>query len=119
MPAMQTGFLKQGRAFPHPARRLPLRRSQFMGRVPSLTVHSKDQHGLSPVAAGYFTAAAVFVGSFVSPLNGAVADRIGGVRSLTAFHSVAAAMLGIAACGDADAPPRASFTAKRGSDAGE
>ncbi|MBO0710970.1 MAG: NarK/NasA family nitrate transporter [Acetobacteraceae bacterium] len=61
----------------------------FVGLASSLTIYFNDQYGLSPVAAGYCTAAVVFVGSFVRPLGGAVADRIGGVRALAALYAVA------------------------------
>ena len=52
----------------------------FVGLASSLTIYFNDQYGVSPVIAGYCTAAVVFVGSLVRPLGGAVADRIGGVR---------------------------------------
>ncbi len=47
----------------------------FVGLASSLTIYFNDQYGLSPVVAGYFTAACVFAGSLVRPLGGAVADR--------------------------------------------
>lgn len=62
----------------------------FVGLASSLTIYFNDQYGLSAVAAGYCTAAVVFVGSLVRPLGGAVADRVGGVRALTALYAVAA-----------------------------
>jgi len=62
----------------------------FVGLASSLTIYFNDQYGLPPVTAGYCTAAAVFVGSMVRPLGGAVADRVGGVRALTALYAVAA-----------------------------
>jgi len=65
----------------------------FVGLASSLTIYFNDQYGLSPVAAGYFTAACVFAGSLVRPVGGAVADRIGGVRSLNVMYVVAAAAL--------------------------
>lgn len=77
MPAMQTGFLKAGHSLTLFAAFLYFD-LRFMARLPSLTVYSHDQHGLSPVVAGCFFAAAAFVGSLVRPLGGTVADRIGG-----------------------------------------
>ena len=62
----------------------------FVGLASSLTIYFNDQYGLSAVAAGYCTAAVVFTGSMVRPLGGAVADRIGGARALTALYAVAA-----------------------------
>ena len=62
----------------------------FVGLASSLTIYFNDQYGLSPVIAGYCTAAGVFVGSMVRPLGGAVADRVGGVRALTVIYAVAA-----------------------------
>jgi NNP family nitrate/nitrite transporter-like MFS transporter len=65
----------------------------FSGLASSLTIYFNDQFGLSAVTAGYFTAACVFAGSLVRPLGGAVADRIGGVRSLSVMYAVAATAL--------------------------
>lgn len=71
----------------------------FVGLAASLTIYFNDVHGLSPVTAGYFTAACVFAGSLVRPVGGAVADRIGGVRSLTVIYAVAALALGAVSLG--------------------
>jgi NNP family nitrate/nitrite transporter-like MFS transporter len=65
----------------------------FVGLASSLTIYFHDQYGLSPVIAGYFTAACVFAGSLVRPLGGVVADRIGGIRSLLVMYSIAAVIL--------------------------
>ncbi|HEY4173194.1 MAG TPA: nitrate/nitrite transporter [Rhodopila sp.] len=62
----------------------------FVGLASSLTIYFNDAYGLSPVVAGYCTAAVVFVGSMVRPLGGAVADRVGGVRALAVLYAVAA-----------------------------
>jgi MFS transporter, NNP family, nitrate/nitrite transporter len=71
----------------------------FVGLASSLTIYFNDQYGVSPVVAGYCTAAVVFVGSLVRPLGGAVADRIGGVRALTALYAVAACAFAAIASG--------------------
>ena len=71
----------------------------FVGLASSLTIYFNDQYGLSPVNAGYFTAACVFAGSLVRPIGGAVADRIGGVRTLTSVYMVAAMALILASFG--------------------
>jgi len=65
----------------------------FSGLSSSLTIYFNDQYGLSPVMAGYLTAACVFAGSLVRPFGGAFADRVGGIRTLTMTYGVAAAAL--------------------------
>jgi len=71
----------------------------FVGLASSLTIYFNDQYGLSPVVAGYCTAAVVFVGSMFRPLGGAVADRVGGVRALTVLYAVASAAFATIASG--------------------
>ncbi len=71
----------------------------FVGLASSLTIYFNDVYGLSPVTAGYCTAAVVFAGSMVRPLGGAVADRVGGVRALTALYAVAACAFAAIASG--------------------
>ncbi len=71
----------------------------FVGLSASLTIYFNDRFGLSPVTAGYFTAACVFAGSFVRPIGGAVADRVGGVFSLSIMYTVAAVALGLISLG--------------------
>src|SRR6202012_5560892 len=62
----------------------------FVGLASSLTIYFNDAYGLTPVVAGYCTAAVVFVGSLVRPMGGAVGDRVGGVRGLVVLYAVAA-----------------------------
>lgn len=71
----------------------------FSGLASSLTIYFNGQYGLSPVTAGYFTAACVFAGSMVRPLGGRIADRIGGIKTLSLMYIVAAAFLFIASTG--------------------
>jgi NNP family nitrate/nitrite transporter-like MFS transporter len=71
----------------------------FVGLASSLTIYFNTQYGLDAKTAGYFTAACVFAGSLVRPVGGAVADRIGGVRSLTAMYLVAGSLLAIVSTG--------------------
>lgn len=71
----------------------------FVGLASSLTIYFNDQYGLDPVSAGYFTAACVFAGSLVRPVGGAVADRIGGVRTLSAVYGCASLLLAIVSAG--------------------
>ncbi len=65
----------------------------FVGLSASLSIWFTDQFALTPVVAGYCTAACVFAGSLVRPFGGATADRIGGIRTLTAVYILAAATL--------------------------
>src|SRR3989304_1296695 len=62
----------------------------LVGPAPSRTISFNDQYGLSPVCPGYFPAACVFAGSMVRPLGGMVADRVGGIRSLSLMYIIAA-----------------------------
>jgi len=71
----------------------------FVGMASSLTIYFNDQYGLDPVHAGYFTAACVFAGSFVRPIGGNLADRIGGIRTLSAMYILAAVFLFILSVG--------------------
>ncbi len=71
----------------------------FVGLASSLTIYFNDQYGLTPVNAGYCTAAIVFVGSLVRPMGGAVADRVGGVRALTVLYTIASAAFATIATG--------------------
>jgi NNP family nitrate/nitrite transporter-like MFS transporter len=67
----------------------------FSGLASSLVIYFNAEYGLSPVVAGYFTAACVFAGSMVRPVGGALADRIGGVKALSFLYTSAAVMLTI------------------------
>jgi NNP family nitrate/nitrite transporter-like MFS transporter len=71
----------------------------FSGLASSLTIYFNTQYGLSPVTAGYFTAACVFAGSLVRPMGGRIADRIGGIKTLSIMYALAAAFLFIASIG--------------------
>ncbi len=65
----------------------------FVGLSSFLPIYFHDQYKLSPVTAGYFTAACVFAGSFARPFGGYLADRIGGTRALSAVYAAVAAIL--------------------------
>lgn len=75
----------------------------FVGLASSLTIYFNDQYGLSPVVAGYFTAACVLAGSLVRPLGGWVADRVGGIRTLLSVYTIAVGLLGIVSFGPSHA----------------
>ncbi|MDE3207377.1 MAG: MFS transporter, partial [Pseudomonadota bacterium] len=63
----------------------------FVGLASSLTIYFHDQYAISAVSAGLYTALCVFFGSLVRPLGGWMADRIGGVKTLSI-------MLGVVVC---------------------
>jgi MFS transporter, NNP family, nitrate/nitrite transporter len=65
----------------------------FVGLAASLTIYFNTQYGIAPVMAGYMTAGCVFAGSLMRPLGGALADRIGGIRSLSIMYVFAGACL--------------------------
>jgi NNP family nitrate/nitrite transporter-like MFS transporter len=71
----------------------------FVGLASSLSIYFTETFNLTPVMAGYATAACVFVGSLVRPMGGALADRIGGVKALSVVYVVAAVMLAGVAVG--------------------
>ncbi|HEU5067111.1 MAG TPA: nitrate/nitrite transporter [Sphingomicrobium sp.] len=71
----------------------------FVGLASSLSIYFTETFNLTPVMAGYATAACVFVGSLVRPMGGALADRIGGVKALSVVYVVAAVMLAGVAMG--------------------
>ena len=71
----------------------------FVGLASSLTIYFHDQYGMTPVHAGYFTAACVFAGSLVRPMGGMLADRIGGIRTLLVVYTLAAAFLVVVSFG--------------------
>ena len=71
----------------------------FVGLASSLTIYFNIQYGLDAKTAGFFTAACVFAGSMVRPIGGNVADRIGGIKSLSVMYVLAAIFLGIASIG--------------------
>ena len=69
----------------------------FVGLSSSLPTYYADGYGVTPVVAGYCTAAAVFMGSLLRPMGGALADRLGGIKTLTAVYIIAAALLTVIA----------------------
>ncbi|UUL81417.1 nitrate/nitrite transporter [Sphingomonas qomolangmaensis] len=76
----------------------------FVGLAASLPIYFTDQFGLDTVLAGYCTAGCVFAGSMVRPMGGAIADRIGGVKTLSVVFAVAAvALAGVGAASRVDA----------------
>ena len=76
----------------------------FVGLSSFLPIYFHHQYGLSTIAAGYFTAACVFAGSFARPFGGAIADRIGGTSTLSFVYLLVAALLFIVSPGNLPAP---------------
>jgi len=74
----------------------------FVGLSSFLPIYFNDQYSLSPVSAGYATAACVFAGSFMRPFGGAIADRIGGVRTLNFVYGLVAVLIVVVSRGIAD-----------------
>jgi NNP family nitrate/nitrite transporter-like MFS transporter len=65
----------------------------FVGLASFLAIFFHDQYGLSRVMAGNFAALCVFAGSFVRPIGGLLADRLGGVKCLLALYGVVASLM--------------------------
>ena len=63
----------------------------YVGLSSFFPIFLRDQYGVSAVTAGYLTAVVAFCGSVVRPLGGHLADRLGGLRMLSAL------LLGISA----------------------
>jgi NNP family nitrate/nitrite transporter-like MFS transporter len=76
----------------------------FVGLSNSLSIWFTDNFALTPVVAGYCTAACVFTGSLLRPLGGALADLFGGTRTLTVVYTAAAVLLAIISMGPATLP---------------
>src|SRR5205823_5721826 len=58
----------------------------FVGLASFLNSYFRIQYELTPVAAGMFTTACVLSGSFLRPIGGYLADRMGGIRLLTFLY---------------------------------
>ncbi|MFM5923312.1 MAG: MFS transporter, partial [Novosphingobium sp.] len=65
----------------------------FVGLSSSLPTFYADTFGVTPVVAGYCTAVAVFLGSLLRPVGGAMADRFGGIKTLSLVYVLAAILL--------------------------
>jgi len=66
----------------------------FVGLASFLTVFFHDQYGQSKVRAGDFAALVVMAGSFLRPVGGMLADRIGGYKLLLGLLAGAGCCLG-------------------------
>ncbi len=62
----------------------------FVGLASALPVYFTAQYHVSGVAAGLMVALIVLCGSGVRPIGGMIADRVGGIRSLSVLFSLVA-----------------------------
>jgi NNP family nitrate/nitrite transporter-like MFS transporter len=71
----------------------------FAGLAASLVLYYKSTYNLPKVEAGDWAALCTFIGVMARPLGGALADRVGGIRTLTFCYIIAG--LALAAAGRA------------------
>jgi MFS transporter, NNP family, nitrate/nitrite transporter len=69
----------------------------FVGLSSYLSIFFVDQYGLTPIQAGWAAAACALAGSFLRPVGGMMADRLGGLRVLTVLYPTIAVFSGIIA----------------------
>ena len=65
----------------------------FVGLAYSLGMYLKDRFGVSASHAGDLVALCTAIGALGRPIGGAISDRIGGIRSLYIYYSVACAAM--------------------------
>ncbi|MFL5303403.1 MAG: nitrate/nitrite transporter [Anaeromyxobacteraceae bacterium] len=68
----------------------------YVGLSSFLPIFLRDQYHVTPLQAGYLTAAAACAGSLARPVGGIMADRVGGVRLLGTVLVVVAGTYGLA-----------------------
>lgn len=73
----------------------------FVGLASFLSILLRDQYGVSKVTAGDLTALCVMAGSFLRPVGGFLADRLGGIRVLVVLYG----LISLLALGVAQLPP--------------
>jgi NNP family nitrate/nitrite transporter-like MFS transporter len=71
----------------------------FVGLASSYALYFKGEFGLTSVHAGDLAALCAALGAFARPIGGAMADRLGGIRSLARFYLLAGGALLAAAFG--------------------
>jgi MFS transporter, NNP family, nitrate/nitrite transporter len=69
----------------------------FVGLATAFAIYFSDQFHLKPVHAGEMAAFCTLVGALGRPMGGALADKLGGIRSLGIFYSAAIGSLVLAA----------------------
>ncbi len=65
----------------------------FVGLASFLGIFFHDQYGMTPVQAGALTTVCVIAGSFLRPLGGHLADRMGGIALLTTLYAGVALLM--------------------------
>ncbi|HXP61983.1 MAG TPA: MFS transporter [Dongiaceae bacterium] len=71
----------------------------FVGLASTYVLYFKGEFALAAVAAGDLAAICTAAGAVLRPVGGALADRLGGIRSLSGCYTVAAAALILAGLG--------------------
>lgn len=71
----------------------------FVGLTSSLSIYFDTEYGLNAETAGVFTAICILAGSVTRPIGGSLADRIGGIKSLSVVYGVAAVVLTLTSLG--------------------
>ena len=71
----------------------------FVGLSSSYSLYYKGEFHLTPVAAGNLAALCSAVGALARPIGGALANRLGGIRALSRFYTLAGLGLVAATCG--------------------
>ncbi len=71
----------------------------FVGLASSYVLYFKSEFGLTAVQSGDLAALCTAAGALLRPAGGALADRIGGIRSLYRFYTVAGCALILAGIG--------------------
>ncbi len=69
----------------------------FVGLATAFAIYFSDQFHLKPVHAGEMAAFCTLVGALGRPMGGALADKLGGIKALGVFYSVAIVSLIVAA----------------------
>jgi NNP family nitrate/nitrite transporter-like MFS transporter len=69
----------------------------FVGLATAFAIYFSDQFHLKPVHAGEMAAFCTLIGALGRPMGGALADKLGGIRSLGVFYSIAAVAMVVAA----------------------
>jgi len=64
----------------------------FVGLASFLPIFFTDQYGLDRISAGSCAAVCVMAGSFIRPIGGYLADRVGGITLLTVMYVTIAAL---------------------------
>lgn len=65
----------------------------FVGLASYYALYFKGQFGLDGVKAGFLSAMCTMAGAIARPVGGFLADRFGGIRTLSVFYVIAAAAL--------------------------